>query len=134
MVRRPPNMTRPNTFLPCPTLFRYCEHGGSVDPRFGLAGTVLPTAVACDAQFHRLLQAEHPARQPAAGREHSGIEIEAVAVRLGVEDEGEPVVPVAQFCRKLDQHPSRAHDGLANDAAASRIDRDPGATPTAVDL
>src|SRR3546814_5316414 len=80
-----------------------------VDPRVGLAGPVLPTAVACDAQFHRLLQAEHPARQPAAGREHSGIEIEAVAVRLGVEDEGEPVVPVAQFCRKLDQRPSRAN-------------------------
>src|SRR3546814_8016337 len=70
-----------------------------VDPRVGLAGPVLPTAVACDAQFHRLLQAEHPARQPAAGREHSGIEIEAVAVRLGVEDEGEPVV-------RSEEHPS----------------------------
>src|SRR3546814_19707613 len=82
----------------------------------------------------RLLQAEHPARQPAAGREHSGIEIEAVAVRLGVEDEGEPVVPVAQFCRKLDQRPSRANVGLANDDAASRLSRDPGAKPQAVDL
>src|SRR3546814_5999851 len=67
-------------------------------------------------------------------REHSGIEIEAVAVRLGVEDEGEPVVPVAQFCRKLDQRPSRANVGLANDDAASRLARDPGAKPQAVDL
>src|SRR3546814_19186502 len=62
------------------------------------------------------------------------IEIEAVAVRLGVEDEGEPVVPVAQFCRKLDQRPSRANVGLANDDAASRLARDPGAKPQAVDL
>src|SRR3546814_18198711 len=55
---------------------REVEQVEIVDPRVGLAGPVLPTAVACDAQFHRLLQAEHPARQPAAGREHSGIEIE----------------------------------------------------------
>src|SRR3546814_10500894 len=50
---------------------REVEQVEIVDPRVGLAGPVLPTAVACDAQFHRLLQAEHPARQPAAGRERS---------------------------------------------------------------
>src|SRR3546814_7185628 len=38
---------------------REVEQVEIVDPRVGLAGPVLPTAVACDAQFHRLRSEEH---------------------------------------------------------------------------
>src|SRR3546814_6702114 len=56
---------------------REVEQVEIVDPRVGIAGSVLPSAVACESPFPRLLQAEHPDRQPPAGGETSTPDIVA---------------------------------------------------------